>query len=168
MRAPALYLLLPLALCITIAAAPAPDAAPESQTAYCNFDDGNQVTVEYVPVVGKNNEPRNGRLWTPGGTPMVLFAQTSLTLAGSLIPTGAYHLFVIPGRNNWTLLVNKNVAAGSKYDEKDDIAKAQMDVGSLGEEEKEVRVSFAHSGAKQCSMRIDYAKNGAFVDFKEQ
>jgi hypothetical protein len=169
MRAPALYLvlLLPLVFFIT-AAAPAPDSAPESQTAYCNFDDGNQVTVQYIPVVGKNNEPRNGRIWTPGGTPMVLFAQTALTLGGSLIPTGAYNLFVIPGRNNWTLLVNKNVAAGSKYDEKDDIAKAQMDVGSLGEAEKEVRVSFARSGAKQCSMRIDYAKNGAFVDFKEQ
>jgi hypothetical protein len=43
-----------------------------------------------------------------------------------------------------------------------------MDLGSLGEAEKDVRVSFAHSGPKQCSMRIDYGKTGAFVDFKEQ
>jgi hypothetical protein len=99
---------------------------------------------------------------------MVLFAQTALTLGGSPIPTGAYNVFAIPGRNNWTLVVNKNVTAGSKYDEKDNIAKAQMDLGSLGEAEKDVRVSFAHSGPKQCSMRIDYGKTGAFVDFKEQ
>jgi DUF2911 family protein len=160
-------LLLAFAL-ITAAAALPPDAAPETQTAYCNFDDGNQMTVEYVPTVAKNDEPRNGKVWTPGGTPMVLFAQTPLTLGGSPIPTGGYHLFVIPGRNNWTLVVNKNVTAGSKYDPADDIAKAQMDVGSLGEAEKEVRVSFAHSGPKLCSMRIDYQKTGAFVDFKEQ
>jgi hypothetical protein len=168
MRAPILgfVLLLPITL---IANAPAQSSsAPETQTAYCNFDDGNQMTVQYVPKVGKNDEPRNGKAWTPGGTPMVLFAQTALTLGGSPIPTGAYNVFAIPGRNNWTLVVNKNVTAGSKYDEKDNIAKAQMDLGSLGEAEKDVRVSFAHSGPKQCSMRIDYGKTGAFVDFKEQ
>jgi hypothetical protein len=169
MRAPAfcLLLLLPFAFVIATAALP-PDPAPDSQTAYCNFDDGNQMTVQYIPAVGKNDEPRNGKVWTPGGTPMVLFAQTALNLGGSVIPTGAYNLFVIPGKNNWTLVVNKNVAAGSTYAEKDNIAKGQMDVGSLGEAEKEVRVSFAHTGPKQCSMRIDYLKTGAFVDFKEQ
>ncbi|HZR57077.1 MAG TPA: DUF2911 domain-containing protein [Terriglobales bacterium] len=157
-----------LLLPITLAATALAQSAPESQTAYCNFDDGTQITVEYNPTVAKNDEPRNGKLWTPGGTPMVLFAQTALILGGSPIPTGGYHMFVIPGRNNWTLVVNKNVTAGSKYDEKDNIAKGQMDIGSLGEAEKDARISFAHSGPKLCSMRIDHGKTGAFVDFKEQ
>jgi hypothetical protein len=166
MRAPVLGFI--LLLLITLVASAFAQSAPDPQTAYCNFDDSTQMTVQYVPKVGKNDEPRNGKVWTPGGTPMVLFAQTPLTLGGSPIPIGGYHLYVIPGRNNWTLVVNKNVTAGSSYDEKDNIAKAQMDLGSLGEAEKDVRVSFAHSGPKLCSMRIDYGKTGAFVDFQEQ
>ena len=45
---------------------------------------------------------------------MIIFTQTRLTLGNSEIPEGAYSLYVIPEKQNWTLVVNRNVTAGSK------------------------------------------------------
>ena len=66
--------------------ASAVNAFGQAQT-YCNFEDGNQVTIQYNPTV--KEEPRNGRVWSPGIT---LYVQTPLTLGGSEIPLGAYRV----------------------------------------------------------------------------
>src|ERR1700722_12675490 len=96
--------------------------AQDAQT-YCNFTDGNQVTIQYHPTV--KEEPRNGRVWSPGIT---LYVQTPLTLGGREIPLGAYTIYLTPDRKNWTIIVNKNVTAGSAYNSSQDVAHAQMEV----------------------------------------
>jgi Protein of unknown function (DUF2911) len=136
--------------------------AQNAQT-YCNFEDGNQVTIQYNPT--PKEEPRNGRVWGPGIT---LYVQTPLLLGSTEIPLGAYTIFLIPDRKNWTIIVNKNVTAGAPYDASQDIAKAPMDIGELPEPTKQLQLSFAHMGAKQCNLRVYYQKAGAFVDFFEK
>jgi hypothetical protein len=142
-------------------------AAQEPATAYCDFDDGYQISVQYHNSDSKE-QPRSGKVWAPGGSPMVLYAQTALILNGTAIPVGAYSMYVVQGRKDWTLIVNKNVTAGSPYDEKQDLARAPMELGEIGEAVKQVQISFAHMGAKQCSMRLYYGKTGAFVNFSER
>jgi len=137
--------------------------AQDTQTTYCNFEDGNQVTAQYTPVV--KEQPRNGRVWTPGIT---LFVQTPLLLGNSEIGLGAYTVFLIPDRKNWTLIVNKNVTAGAAYNSAQDVARAQMDVGEISEPAKTLQLTFAHMAPKVCSLRIYYQKVGAFVDFTEK
>jgi hypothetical protein len=137
--------------------------AEDPQTAYCNFEDGNEVSVQYNPKV--KEEPRNGRVWSPGVT---LFVQTPLTLGGSQIPLGAYSLYFIPDKKSWTMIVNRNVAAGSTYNSAQDVARGPMDVGEIPEPVKELQLSFAHMGPKQCSLRVYYQKTGAFGDFMEK
>jgi hypothetical protein len=139
---------------------------PRTSTATCNFDDGMEVTVRYNPIV--KDEPHNGRVWAPGGVPITLFTQAPLTLNNSPVPVGAYSIYVIPNKSNWTLIVSKNVAAGATYDDKDDVARSQMDLGEVETPPKQLKVSLAHSGAKQCSIRLYYGKVGAFADFIEQ
>ena len=99
---------------------------------------------------------------------MLLFTQAELTLAKTAIPVGAYSMFVIPGKNSWTLIVNKNVTAGSKYDETQDLVRAPMETGQLSSPEKEFSVIFGHMAAKQCSMRFYYGKTGAWTEFMEK
>src|SRR6266571_4219485 len=89
--------------------------AQDSQTAYCDFTDGGEVSMRYNPAV--KDEPRNGRVWSPGIT---LFVQVPLTLGGSEITIGAYAVYLIPDRKNWTLIVNKNVTAGAVYNSSQD------------------------------------------------
>ena len=137
--------------------------AEEPQTTFCNFTDGNQVTINYYPAV--KEQPKNGRVWSPGIT---LFVQVPLTVGGSQIPLGAYTLYFIPGGKSWTLIVNRNVTAGAAYDSAQDLARAPMEVGEIPEPTKELELSFAHMSAKQCSLRVYYGKVGAFTDFLEK
>ena len=149
-------------LCLTLALA-ARGVSQDPQTTYCNFDDGNQVSIQYNPVV--KEQPRNGKVWSPGIT---LYVQTPLTLGGSQIALGAYSVHVIPDRKTWTLIVNKGVTAGAAYNAAEDVARGQMEIGEIPEATKTLQLTFAHMAAKQCSLRVYYQKAGAFVDFMER
>jgi hypothetical protein len=81
--------------------------AQDAKSAFCNFDDDNQVSIQYSSVV--KDPPRNGKVWSPGVT---LYVQTPLTLGNSTLGLGAYSVHFIPEKKSWTLIVNKNVTAG--------------------------------------------------------
>lgn len=136
--------------------------AQDAQT-YCNFEDGNQVSIQYNPVV--KEQPHNGKVWSPGIT---LFVQTPLTFGGAQIPLGAYSVHVITDRKNWTLIVNKGVTAGAAYNSADDVARSSMEIGEIPEPQKNLQLSFAHMGPKLCSLRVYYQKTGAFAEFMEK
>ena len=137
--------------------------AEDPQTAYCDFQDGNQVSMQYHARV--RDEPRNGRVWSPGIT---LYVQVPLKLGNSEIPLGAYTVHLIPGGKSWTLIVNRNVTAGAPYNSAQDVARAPMEIGEIPDPTKELELSFAHMSAKQCSLRVYYQKTGAFTDFLEK
>jgi hypothetical protein len=92
-------------------------SAGQPTIAPCTFDDGRQITIQYNSAAKTEQQLRRGKPWEAGGSPMILYTQTKLTVGNAEIPEGAYSLYVIPERQNWTLVVNKNVTAGSKYDE---------------------------------------------------
>lgn len=138
-------------------------------TAYCDFEDGQEVSLRYSDAVATSkDEPHNGRVWMPGGSAMTLFTGATLTLNNAAIPAGAYNAYVIPNKKEWTLIVNKNVNATAAYDEKSDVARSPMELGEVNSPEKRLQVSFAHTGAKVCSIRLYYGKIGAFAEFHEQ
>jgi hypothetical protein len=137
--------------------------AQDSQVTYCEFADGGEVSMRYNPMV--KDDPRNGRIWSPGIT---LFVQVPLTLGGREIPLGAYAVHLLPDRKNWTLIVSKNVTAGAQYNSADDVARAPMEIGEIPEPTKQMQLAFAHMAPKECSLRVYYQKTGAFVDFMEK
>jgi hypothetical protein len=150
-----------------MAKAQEPAAGDQSMTSYCNFADDNQVSLQYSAA--HKEEPQNGKVWIPGGSAPVLFVQTPLVLNNVQIPVGGYTLYVIPGKKNWTVIVSKNTNVTAKYDETQDLARATMETAQLTEPEKNLHVSFIHSAPKQCSLRIDYGKIGAFgADFQQK
>jgi len=136
--------------------------APTSTT-QCNLDDGRQIYVRYNPVSGKE-KPTNGKPWAPGGAPMTLFTEAQLTLGSSVIPIGAYSVYPIPAKDHWTLVVNKGVTPGAAYDEKQDIARAQMETAQVDQASAALEVAFAHVGAR-CTLRIYMGKAASFADF---
>ncbi len=148
---------------LILLALPAACAAQES-TASCNLDDGRQVYIRYHPINGKAEKPPNGKPWTPGGTAMTLFTEAQLTFAGSIIPVGAYTVYPIPAKEKWSLAINKNVTPGAAYDEKQDIARAQIETDPIPQPADALEVAFAHYGEK-CTLRIYYGKTATFADF---
>jgi hypothetical protein len=95
---------------------------------------------------------------------MTLFTEAQLSLGSSVIPIGAYTVYPIPARGNWSIAVNKNVTAGSAYDEKQDVARAQMETAQVESATEQLEVAFAHVGAR-CSLRVYIGKTASFVDF---
>jgi hypothetical protein len=138
-------------------------AAQDAQNAFCNFDDDNQVSIQYSPTV--KDPPKNGKVWSPGVT---LYVQTPLTLGNSTLGLGAYSVHFVPDKKNWTIVVNKNVTAGAAYDSAQDVARAPMEVGELPTVQKNLQLAFGHMAPKHCSLRVYYQKTGAFAEFMEK
>lgn len=146
----------------------AEDAADQTATITCDFADGNEITVEYNnSAMSEKDQPRNGRVWLPGGSPMTLFTQVPLMLNHVDLPVGAYSMYVIP-KKEWILVVSKNVNSPKTYDEKQDLVRAPMEMGGVNSPPKRLQASFAHVAPKQCSIRLYYESTGAFVEFNEK
>jgi len=141
-------------------------AQPSSATT-CSLDDGKEVSVRYNAIPAGKEKIANGKPFTPGGAPMTLFTETRLGFGNSVIPIGAYTLYPIPGRDHWTLAVNKNVTAGSAYDEKQDLARATMETAQVSEPGNILDLAFAHVGSR-CTLRIYFGKTASFADFTEK
>jgi len=146
----------------------AQSAEPQLQTAYCTYADDNEISVRY-DASGKNKEePKNGKVWEPGGSAMTLYTQGPVVLNHVEIPVGAFTVYVVPGKKEWTLVVNKNVTAGSKYDEAQDLVRAPMELGDLNPPVKPLQVALAHMAPKTCTLRLYYGNVGAQADFTEK
>jgi hypothetical protein len=139
-------------------------SGPATSTTTCNLDDGRQVYVRYIPVPSNKERIQNGKPLIPGGTPMTLFTEAPLTLGTSNIPIGAYNIYPIPARGNWSLAVNKNVTAGAPYDEKQDIARATIETAQVEQSSDALEVAFAHVGSR-CTLRIYIGKTASFAEF---
>jgi hypothetical protein len=141
-----------------------PAQQSDLSTASCYLDDGRQLFIRYNPVTAKTDKLSNGKPWTPGGTPMTLFTEAQLNFAGSTIPVGAYTVYPIPAKDKWTLVISKNVTAGSAYDEKQDLARAPMETDQVSQPAEALEVAFAHTGEK-CTLRIYFGKSASFAPF---
>ena len=137
-------------------------AAQDVRSTYCNFDEDNQVTIQYNPVV--KDPPKNGKVWSPGVT---LYVQTPLIVGSSTLALGAYSVHFIPDKKNWTLIVNRNVASPAVYNSSEDVARAPMELGELPAPQKDLQLAFAHMG-NECSLRAYYQKTGAFAAFTKK
>src|ERR1700722_20234884 len=102
-----------------------PDADANTATAFCDFDDNQELSMRYPGAIGKD-EAHNGKVWLPGGKPLTLFVGASITLNNTPIPVGAYSVYIIPNRKEWTLIVSKNVTRGAPDDQPQGEARAPM------------------------------------------
>ncbi len=154
------------AVFITLLCTPflAAQSGPATSTTTCNLEDGRQVYIRYIPVANNKEKLPNGKAWAPGGTPMTLFTEAELSLGSSLIPIGAYTVYPIPARGNWTLVVNKNVTPGAAYDDKQDVARTQMESAQVDAPSDTLEVAFAHVQSR-CTVRIYIGKTASFADF---
>jgi hypothetical protein len=157
-------------LCLWLPPAFAQDTsvASNSPVIACTFEDGKQISIQYKNSATPNEEPRNGKPWRPAGLPMILFSETALTINKVDIAPGAYGLWLIPDKKNWTLVINKNVKADSPYDQAEDLVREPMEIGQLPQPAKQIDLGFAHMAAKQCNVRVYYGKIGSWAELDEK
>ena len=150
-----------------VAQSPGDDAG--SQAAVYSFPDGKQVSVRYKRAPATAKEVlRPGKLWTPGGSPAFLFTEAELRIGDSTLAPGAYSIYLIPGKENWTFIVSGAVTGDSPYNEKQELLRARMETGELPDRAEQVTIYFGMTGPKECDMRVDYGKTRAWIEFKEK
>lgn len=163
-----IFLLIELGMASAVAAQNQP-ATGDSETVSCNFADDKQVTVRYNSVpFNKRERLRENKVWMPGGSALVLFAGADLKFGGRNIPTGAYTMYLVPGKKNWTLIVSKNEKPEAPYNAQDDLARAAMDLGQLSQPTQKLTLYFGQMGPKQCNLRVYFGDTGAFGELEEQ
>jgi hypothetical protein len=144
-------------------------SALREQNAFCNFESGKQVSVRYnTTQAGRSDGPPLNKIWMPGGVAMTLFTETPLQVAGTEVPTGAYTLYLLPGKKDWKFIVSHNSAVDHPYDEKQDLVRAPMDIGTLSNPETELNVTFGRPGRKQCELDVDFGKTKAWITLNEK
>ncbi len=164
-----------LGSCFALGQNPAP-ADPASATATCDFSDAQQLAVQYQPLTIPKKDKDNflgrqvpyGKVWEPGQQPLTLFTNAALTIDGTNVPVGAYTLYLIPNKKEWTLVVSKNTNPAAVYDQSMDLVRAPMQTGTLTSPELKFNVTFEHTGPQECSLRVDIADVGAWVPFQQK
>lgn len=165
------HLLCCLTLFLSLSASsqtPAPSPSPGMGSTFCTFDDGKQISVRYANVeIKKNDKVPFDKVWTPENSPIFLFTQTPLKIGNVQVPVGAFSLFIVPGKTAWTLIVNKGVKSGSPYDQKEDLGRVSMEIGTLPSPNKQFTLYLGHFAPRKCTLRIDYGVTRAFADIEE-
>ena len=137
----------------------------QTGTTVCTLDDGKQISARYTPVPATRLGLPQDKVWAPGGSALTLFTESTLMLGNTPIGVGAYTMYLVPGKKDWTLIVSKNVNVGQAYDQQQDLARATMSVGTLGGQVPELRITFGHTGPKKCELNVDFGKTKAWVEF---
>jgi hypothetical protein len=159
-----------VALCawFTVPAFAQQPASSQPLNSTCVFEDGRQTRISYTPEPDnpkKRDLPRD-KMWTPGNQPMTLFTDAALTLAGTAIFPGAYSMYIIPSKDKWILVLNKDVTPDHQYDVTQDLVRAPMETGQLPDSQA-FQLAFARMKPTQCSLRIYYGKIGVWAEFNE-
>jgi hypothetical protein len=162
------FLVLIFCAAIVIPAHAQSATGPQTQSSVCTLVDSNQMTVRFTPLPANARiDTGKGKVWSPGDTPMYLFSEAAFSLGGSDVPVGAYSMYLIPNGRKWTLIVNKDVTAGDKYDEKQDVARTEMSGEQLLDSQA-FSIVFVRPAPKQCSLQILYGKLALSADFNEK
>jgi hypothetical protein len=127
-----------------------------------------KVTVDYASP-GKKDRTVWGELvpydtmWRTGANGATTFETTGdLKVGGKDVPAGKYAVFTIPGKDSWTVILNKNPDQGGtgQYDEKLDQARFTVKPEAGGDRE---RLTFLFSDTDEDSARLDLEWAGVRV-----
>lgn len=137
-----------------------------TKSAVCTLEDGKQVSLRYVVDDRDSTKLKRGQMWPQTDRPMLLFSQAPLRIGDYSIPVGAFSVFIIPDKKQWTLVVNRNVASG-EYHPQQDLVRASMVTGNVSGREAGHEVSLGHTAPNRCEFRFYDGNTGASVEFQE-
>jgi len=140
-----------------------------TETAACTFDDGNEISVRYNPAEYKKGyEIPKDKPWAPGDTAMLLFTPTEIMAGKTPLPTGAYSMYVTRGKNDWTLIISRNIKEEAAFDPAQEIARMSMGTGKISAPRTQFSAHLGHIAPKTCSIQISFGDTGAFADFTQK
>lgn len=102
-----------------------------------------------------------GQVWRTGANQATkLVVSTPVKLNGSEIPAGTYALMTIPGKDEWTVIINKGSEqwGAYKYDEKSDVARFKVKAISLSKPVETFTIEFDDIKDDSANLNLSWDK----------
>ena len=169
------FVALMIAMVVVSAAAQQQNPLSPPGTASVSFADGKTVTIDYSRPSMRNRKIFGalvpyGQIWRTGANSATsLKTDVDLTIGGAAVPAGSYTLYTVPGETAWKLVINKQTGQwGTDYDEKQDLARVDMKVGSNATPTEQFTISLDKTGANSATLKLDWASTIASVAVAEK
>jgi hypothetical protein len=106
-----------------------------------------------------------GEVWCAGANDATtLITEADLDIAGLKVPKGSYTLWTIPGKTEWTLIVNKQTGQWhTEYDERRDLGRVKINVKSLPIPVERFRIELAATGANKGTLGLIWETTEAWA-----
>ncbi len=103
------------------------------------------------------------KVWRTGANEATsLKVDKDITIGGKKVPAGSYTLYTIPGKESWTLIINKETGQwGTKYDEKQDLVRVPMKVEALKDAVEQFEIKLTET-----ELSLSWDKTKASVEVK--
>lgn len=107
-----------------------------------------------------------GKLWRTGANMATKISFTDVvTIAGKQIDTGSYAIYTIPGKTEWTIIINKgyNNPGVEGYEQSQDVIRFTVPVKNVNHSAETFTIQFADVQAEKCQVVLHWGN--AFVNF---
>ena len=126
---------------------------------------GKWIVIEYGRpyLKGRNligNIVRYGQMWRTGADEApVLSTEGDLMIGELRVPTGRYSLFTIPGKDHWTLVVNKvpNLMGRNGYNSQKDLGRVEMNVDMQAAVTEQFTIAIDKTTADRGVLKMSWA-----------
>lgn len=84
----------------------------------------------------------------------------ALTIGGQAIPAGKYAFFTIPGKDEWTVILNKNWEQhlADKYDQKEDLVRVKVKPETVEQHQERLRYEINSLSENQGEIVVSWEK----------
>ena len=107
-----------------------------------------------------------GQLWRTGANAATKLKFTdNVTIGGKLIDTGYYALYTIPGKEQWTIIINKgfNNSGSTGYKESDDVVRFTVTPDKMKESIETFTMQFSDIKPESCELHLMWANTAVRI-----
>ena len=106
-----------------------------------------------------------GEVWCAGANDATtLTTEADLDIAGLKVPKGSYTLWTIPGKTEWTLIVNKQTGQWhTEYNENRDLGRVKINVKTVPSPVERFKIDLAASGSNKGTLSLAWETTEAWA-----
>jgi hypothetical protein len=102
-----------------------------------------------------------GEVWVTGAhSATTLEIDKGITINGTTVAAGKYAFFTIPGKDKWTLIINKNwdQHLADEYDAKDDVIRVDVSPEVLQQTQERLKYSITDAANSNAAISMSWEK----------
>lgn len=150
-----------------------PLSPPEKASITLN---GKAVTIDYGAPSARGRKIFGGLVpydhwWRTGANPATtLKTETNLKIGDLSVPAGTYTVYSLPSAGTWKLIINKqNGQWGTKYDEKQDLGRTDMQKGPPPSSPVETfQIKFENTSGAKTELHLVWENTDVYVPVEAQ